>query len=677
MPRDLRSRWSLPIASVLSLLLLFLAYSNHFDNAFHFDDSHVIEQNLFIRDTGNIPLFFTDARTFSSLPMNATYRPLLTTSFAIDYALGNGLNTRAFHVTQFGLLVLLGMLLVVLFGRIMDLGEPHSWNRHAGLFAALLFCVHTANTETVNYLSSRSNILSTLGVVGAFCVYLLWPLSRRLHLYLIPMILGALAKISAVMFAPLLFVFVFLFEENLSVPDLFSRSNRRKAWRAALRVLPAVFVGLFLFFFVNFMNAPGQHYGGGSSVDYLMTQPFVWVRYLWLFFLPIGLTADTDWTILQHGYDWRLWTGLVVILVLLTLAVRCSRSPALRPVAFGLFWFVLALLPSSSLFPLSEVMNEHRIFFPYIGLSLAVVWGFALLADRLTVARPSARRIVAVSVGAIALLVAGGLAVGTFERNRVWATEESLWKDVVEKSPKNGRAWMNYGLTKMRQGRYEEAKRLFDQASIYNPNYAYLETNLGIVTDQLGNPEQAERHFLRALSLYPDFVEGHFYYARWLVEQGRSVSAIPHLVRAAELSPAALHARTLLMNLYAAKGNLTDLKDLAQDTLSIAPDDEIAAAYASGDAAMNVNPSSAKEYYNRGVAFGGEGRHLEAVIAYRKAVALDPDNADALNNLGWSLGKLGFFEEAVPILEKAVRLQPDYALARNNLAWVKRRLEAE
>jgi len=49
------------------LLLFLAAYSNSLRNAFHFDDSHLIVENLHIRDIRNIPRFFTDAPTFSSL----------------------------------------------------------------------------------------------------------------------------------------------------------------------------------------------------------------------------------------------------------------------------------------------------------------------------------------------------------------------------------------------------------------------------------------------------------------------------------------------------------------------------------------------------------------------------------------------------------------------------------
>jgi hypothetical protein len=65
------------ILTGLMLCAICLAYANHFRNGFHFDDSHTIIDNAYIRSLKNTPLFFTDARTFSVLPANRTYRPLV------------------------------------------------------------------------------------------------------------------------------------------------------------------------------------------------------------------------------------------------------------------------------------------------------------------------------------------------------------------------------------------------------------------------------------------------------------------------------------------------------------------------------------------------------------------------------------------------------------------------
>ena len=89
-------------STLLGLIAVFIAaltlvYWNHFDNGFHFDDSHTIVNNGYITDIGNLPLFFKDSRTESSLPENQTYRPVITSLNAIDYWVAGGLNPVVFH----------------------------------------------------------------------------------------------------------------------------------------------------------------------------------------------------------------------------------------------------------------------------------------------------------------------------------------------------------------------------------------------------------------------------------------------------------------------------------------------------------------------------------------------------------------------------------------------------
>jgi tetratricopeptide (TPR) repeat protein len=552
----------------------------------------------------------------------------------------------------------------------MDLAEAHWWNRYVALVSTLWFAVHTVNTETVNYISARSELLAALGMVGAFLLYLYLPRWRHTYLYVLPMLVGALAKSPAVMFAPLFLVYVLLFEQHLSLPELFTWHSWPRVWGAVRVSLPVVLVAGAMFVFVESMHAPTATYGGGGRLAYGLTQTFVWLHYLRLFFAPLGLTADTDLRLFSEWYDTRIAAGLLCLALLLRVLWVTSRTRSSRPIAFGIAWFGLTLVPSSSVFPLAEVANEHRVFLPYIGLALAVVWGLALQVHRWYKTRPQLRPVLLPCACAVALLVLGGHAVGTYQRNMVWRSEETLWRDVVQKSPTNGRAWMNYGLTQMAQGKYAEAKGLFEQARLYAPSYAYLETNLGIVNDKLGEHVVAARHFQRALQLQPDFVGGHYFYARWLVDQGRAREAMPHLQRAVALSPGLPSARTLLMHLYFAQGAQDHLTALVRETLALAPDDPVAGAYARGEIAIPVPAPGAPAYYALGLVLTQAGRHLEAALVYRQALRLDPTVAEAANNLGWSLAKLGLYQEAVPALEHALRVQPDFALARNNLSWV-------
>ena len=186
---------------------------------------------------------------------------------------------------------MLGALLAVFYERLFrDTGAGPA--RLAAIGAAALFAVHTANTETLNLISARSEELAVLGVVGAFLVYLALPRLRWTGLHLIPMAIGALAKVHAVMYGPLLFVYAWLWSPAAG-PREKTRDAVRQSW-------PALAAAAVVYAFVRRMDTP-EWTGGGRASAYAWTQPFVWLHYARLFFLPIGLTADTDWSVFRTG----------------------------------------------------------------------------------------------------------------------------------------------------------------------------------------------------------------------------------------------------------------------------------------------------------------------------------------------------------------------------------------
>jgi protein O-mannosyl-transferase len=665
-PNDRKSGFSpaFPLAAAGCLALLFAAYSNVFDNAFHFDDSHVVVDNLYIRNIANAGRFFTDVRTTSALPQNQAYRPLVTLSLAIDYFLGQGLSPRAFHLGQLCLLALLGVALFFFYRCVMERASPAPLNRFLALFAATLFCVHTVNTEALNLMHARSEILSALGIVCGFLVYLGAPRLRRLQLHLVPMAAGALAKTPAVLLAPLLFVWEVLVPGSEQTAARPFTSRLKAAFRATA---PAFVAGVALFWFIEKRMAPPTlDYGGGNRIAYAQTQVWVWLHYLRLFVLPVGLSADTDLSLIPVWYDTRVLAGACALAALAWVALRWSKAPRAWPVTFGLAWFAIGLLPTSSVISLAEPLNEHRVFLPYIGLVLSVVWGARLLlAGRV---RHSS------AIVALCLVLLAGLALGTHVRNRAWLTHEGLWADVTSKSPGNGRAWMNYGTALMAQGAYARARECYERAALFTPNYWALETNRAIVEDALGSPAAAEPHFKRAIELGSGQPDTHYFFARWLVHAGRGPEAREHLETALRLSPGAALSRDLLMDLLAATGDSSGATGLAREALEVEPANKRAQAYRD-DGFPPEFGADATARRQTGIALGEKGDYIASALAYRAALLLEPADADSLNNLGWTMGKLGFFPQGIPPLEKAIAIRPDYTLARNNLAWVKSHLK--
>jgi len=617
------------------------AYSNHFHNEFHFDDSHAIVNNAFLRDLRNIPRFFTDATTFSSLPSNQSYRPIVSTILAIDYWLGGKLDPFWFQMSTFigfiALVFLLGMVIACL----LEHSGPAPRNFWLAACAAGWFGLHPANADTVNYIIAGSDLFSTLAVVGSFALYQLVPGSRRTGLYVIPAAMGILAKPIAAMFVPLLAVACLLFEEN---QDAVGSPPIRCGLGRFRTVFPALIGCGAMALFVQWMTPRTWVAGAANARQYLITQPYVSFLYFKTFFWPAGLSADYDLAPFQTTDDPRFWAGFGFVVLLISVAVLGAVWRRTRVAGFGLLWFLIALLPTA-LCPLAEVMNSHRTLFPYVGLMIAVVG--------LVAAFFPTRWFTSALGRALALVgIVGGLGLNgyaTYQRNLVWKDEESLWLDVTRKSPDNGRGLMNYGNTLMAKGNYQQALDYFDRARRLTPRYATLFINLAIAEGALDREGQAEQDFKEALRLAPENPNSYTYYARWLLAKNRATEAMGLLRKALELSPGDLFA--------------AELRNSAQAV-------ELPASAGRRDPAA----LSPEMYLNRSLQYYNDQRYAEAIVAAEQALKLRPDYAAAYNNICAAYNQLGQYVKAVAAGEQALRCQANFPMASNNLVYARQRI---
>lgn len=671
------------LPAVILLCAVIAAYSNHFHNSLHFDDSHVVANNVYIKSLRNIPLFFKDATTISSLPANQVYRPVVITSLALDYWMGNGLNdTFYFHLSMFVLFIVQGLFMYLLSVKIFDGSRAGAGNSTVALLAVAWYLLHPANAETINYISARSDTLSTLFGLISMVLFLYSPFCRTRLIYFIPLTVAVLAKPIAIVFVALLMIYLHLFEDAAAGPVSRKKKDAPSGSGNVLqKTWPVILYSLFLMLFTKAMTPHTFAPGGAQFFNYVITQPSVILRYFTTFFLPISLSADTDWTPLASVADSGFLIGSLFLAALLYAAFVTAKSRTTRPIAFGILWFLIALLPTS-LFPLAEVMNDHRIFFPYIGLSLSICWSIFLALEKIKGSFSSEKTFYRNAIIVISIVLAG-YAYGVHERNKVWRTEESLWYDVTRKSPKNGRGLMNYGLTLMARADYAGAERYFTDALRLTPNYSYLHTNMGIIMNATGRPAEAEGYFRKAISLDPNNPECYHYYGVFLNNRDRPLEAISQFLKALELAPAHLEARHALMSTYFGRSDTDKLHELAAETLRIAPNDREAAGYltavnkgasASDRAEESVRMNRTPEnLLNLSLVYYNAREYRKSIEAARAALELRPGYDLAYNNLCAAYNELGQWDKAIEAGEKAVQLNPGNQLARNNLAAARKR----
>lgn len=81
------------------------------------------------------------------------------------------------------------------------------------------------------------------------------------------------------------------------------------------------------------------------------------MRYVALYFVPIGLSADTDLRLFASSANPRTVAGFALFLASVVGMWRASRTPGWGVVAFGLAWFWIGIAPTSTVIPLAEVTN--------------------------------------------------------------------------------------------------------------------------------------------------------------------------------------------------------------------------------------------------------------------------------------------------------------------------------
>jgi len=374
--------------------------------------------------------------------------------------------------------------------------------------------------------------------------------------------------------------------------------------------------------------------------------------------------------------DYRAISGIIGVGILLFLALRASKKRETKLFSFGLLWFFISLLPSSSVLPFAEVLNDHRSFIPYMGLTMAFIFGSKYLLETYCPKILASKKGLSI-ISLLIIFFLFGNAYGVHQRNKVWEDELSLWKDVTQKSPKNGRGHMNYGLALMAQGDYANAEISFNNALEYVPYYSSIYTNLGILKNAIGDKESADKYFQKSLSLSDANHKTKYFYGRYLFQNNKFGEAIDQFKKVDQIVPNYLDTHDYLLKSYHKLKEWGAMESFCKEILANWPKDETSKKYL--DIALNkksvltvmeeevAKAPSPDKYLNLSLQYFNEGKYEDCIRVAGKALELNPEYADAYNNIGIGHFYLLNYDQAIGAYQKALKLNPSYQLAKNNL----------
>jgi tetratricopeptide (TPR) repeat protein len=409
-----------------------------------FDDWNVI-----IRD----PRVQSLAAWLASMP---GIRPLLKLTYAIGNEFGAGpAALRAFNVVVHATNAVLVSWLLRTLG--LRLALPAGKATFAALVGATVFALHPVQTEAVTYVSGRSSALSALFALAALLAWLRGldaPDERRWRWASFALFVVALGVKEPVVALPLVMAaWLVAVRATATIP-------RRIAPHALLLLAGALVVLAWPPYRAVLDGSLDARALGSTvlsqvnAVTWLIGQMVRFDR----------LNADPAMPTVE-AIDAALALRAALLLALAAAGVALLRR---RPAAgFAIAWFFLWLLPTNSVVPRVDLVNDRQLYLPIVGPAwlLGLLLAAPLGAHGATATRPTPRW-PRLALAALALL----LAAATIARNRVYVDEIAFWQDVARKSPHNPRAANNLGYAYALACRDAEALAEFERAMRLDPD---------------------------------------------------------------------------------------------------------------------------------------------------------------------------------------------------------------
>ena len=614
-----------------------LVYGNSLEGSFHYDDFHSITLNPHIRDLGNIPAFFAEPQLFSADPAKGMYRPLLLTTYALNYAAGE-YEVGGYHLVNL-LLHLCCVLLVWVIGSRLGCGE------RGALLAGLLFAVHPLVTEPVNYISSRSESLAACFFLGAFALFIAasrWQYGAALFCFAA----GLLTKSVVVSLLPVLA----LYEWQVSGKP-FRLGRQLPFWGVGAVYLAVIAGNRFL---GNSLAAAPRGWG-----EQLWTQCKGLVYYFKLLSMPVGLNVEHQFFAVENPFQVPVLSSICLLLSLLFFGSRLAS----RRSFFWLAWAVITLMPATVV-PLNVLVNEHRLYLPLAGLALLVGQNWKRLEEMVRMQQ----------VALVLILVLGALA---FQRNRIWGDELSLWEDAAAGSPEMPRVHVHLGNALRERGDWIKARDEYQAALRLEPEHRAARTNLGNLFFEAGEREQerageywqkAAGEYERVLAVDPEYQEA-------LNNLGSVYMMLGKLGDAERIYHQTVERHPNFADAYFNLGLVT------------ARQERYGEAIGHFRRALELS-ADAETYFELGNAQVRTGELEGAADAYRRAIRLQKGDVRFLNNLagvllvlgesrlqaGDSAGGMEMWQEARQHLHTVVGLSPNFGQAAEKLKSLETRL---
>ncbi len=648
-----------------------------------------------------------------SVAMQNSNRPFGQYTFALNYAC-HGYDVFGFHFVNLGIHLVGALFLYGFVKRSLRRCGPR-YHPSAELLAfsiALVWVVHPLNTQAVTYIVQRLESLMGLAYLATLYCFARSQDSKTSWFWLLCSVVACAFGMGCkevMVSAPLV---VLWYDRAFMASSWRALFLKRKYFYVLLASTWTVLVWSMVHYRLDYSNGSLYQVEGLTSWTYLISQSSVLVHYLSLAVWPRGQCVYPAWPV-SHSIQEVLPQFLFMSVLFASTVWAVFHYPRWGFLG-GCFFLVLA--PTSSVIPIKDLAFEHRMYLPLAAVIALVHAGVFELLSRIGISKASASSI---HLGT-SMLLALALGITAFERNKVYESETSVWKDTLVKSPRNVTVWVGLGGLLAKEKRYAEACEHFENALEIAPNDPSANANYAGLLIEMKNYELAGQHLERAFQNNPNnldaianmahlqtrlenFAEAVKYYQAAILgfpnDEELQSSLIASLIRSGSLSQAVTSSHdNLERRPDSAKANVDFASALIASgrnaaavkycERAIALDDQLSTAHATL-ATLETDADKAIERMKRAVwleptsfdfnrALGNMlmgTKPLDAIGHFEIALQSEPDSVEVLLEIGGAWEASGYPEKGIPYLERVTQLLPDWVEARQSLEALRRRFE--
>jgi tetratricopeptide (TPR) repeat protein len=609
-----------------------------------------LDDGIYVTENTHVQAGLTlDSLTWAfSLNDSSYWHPLTWLSHMLDCQLF-GLNPGTHHLVNLIIHLANSLLLFLILKRMTG----SFWQSS---FVAAMFALHPLNVESVAWVASRKNLLSTFFLMLTLWTYVRYTQGPTIGKYLLVLLAFVLGLMTKPMLVTLPFLLLVLdywplgrfpagqfgyFGNCKGTASTMTVSGTEHSSRLVLEKVPLL---IFSMFSIYVTSLAVQLSGIVISTEEVPMKLRIanglvsYVAYVTKMTWPKDLAIYYPYPAMVP-----LWHTVGAGCVLTAVSAFIFRGWRKKPyLVTGWLWYLGTLVPVIGLkqVGLWPAMADRFAYVPLIGIFIMIAWGSPHLVARLR-------------YRGIFLTLAAGTVLSIFMiltwiQLHHWKNSSALFQHALRVTSHNYLAYNNLGNVLVRQGKTEEAIGHYARALQIRPYFPRAHNNLGKALARQGKNEEAIGHYMKALQLKPDLPEAHNNLGNALARQGKDEEAIDHYTKALQLKPNFAGAHNNLGNVLEHQGRINE-------------------AFYHYSMAIQLKPDFGDAHFNLGTLLAQQGKSKEAIAQFSQALQVKPDSAQVHNSLGALLARQGELSKAIEHFREALRIKPGFRKAQRNL----------